>query len=89
MTHAVTRFRITLVLRETAGRVAPGDLSYFPPKSPDLGSGNRTVPFAGGSARLDGVEYRWLTLRQAAAIPLSSTGRALVQTLSNDSRYQR
>ncbi len=89
MTHAVTRFRITLVLRETAGRAAPGDLSYFHPKSPDLGSGDRVVSFAGGPTRLDGVEYRWLTLRRAASLPLSSTGRALVQTLSNDSRYQR
>ena len=83
MTHAVTRYRITLVLRETAGRAAPDEPSYFHPKSPDLGLGTRVVPFAGGAARLDGVEYRWLTLRQAASLPLSSTGRALLEKLSH------
>ncbi|MBO7708427.1 MAG: A/G-specific adenine glycosylase [Thermoguttaceae bacterium] len=89
MTHAVTRYRIRLVLRETAGRAAPGEPSYFHPESPDLDLGGRIIPFAGGAARLDGVEYRWLTLRQASDIPLSSTGRALVQKLSNGFPYQR
>ena len=89
MTHAVTRYRIRLVLRETAGHAAPGEPSYFHPKSPDPGLGSRVIPFAGGTTRLDGVEYRWLTLRQAAGIPLSSTGRTLVQKLSSDTPHQQ
>ena len=85
MTHAVTRYRITLVLRETAGRVAPGGTSFFDPKSPDDRAARTIVAFAGGSTPLEAVEYRWLTPRQAEDIPLSSTGRALVKKLLDGS----
>ena len=88
MTHAVTRYRITLVLRETAGKIAPGETSFFDPKTPDDRRARAAISFAGGIAPLEAVEYRWLTPRQAEEIPLSSTGRALVKKLLKGFPYR-
>ncbi|MGI5831353.1 MAG: A/G-specific adenine glycosylase [Thermoguttaceae bacterium] len=82
LTHAVTHYRIRLILCDTAGHALPDERSFFHPTKPFVGAADKIVPFAGGDTPLDAVEYRWLTLRQAAMIPLSSTGRKLVKELS-------
>ena len=82
MLHSVTRYRITLLLRGTAGRVPKGVPSFFRTAGPSAAHAKVVIPFAGGAAPLDALEYRWLSLHQAEKIPLSSTGRELLRRLA-------
>ena len=80
--HTVTRYRISLVLREAAGKVPVGTPSFFHPVRPLADLAGTVIPFAGGTVPLNAVEYRWLSLEQAEKIPLSSTGRELLRRLA-------
>ena len=82
MPHTVTRYRITLLLRGAAGKVPEGAPSFFHPVRPSAAQAKTVIPFAGGAAPLEAIEYRWLSPGQAEKIPLSSTGRELLRRLA-------
>ncbi len=69
--HSVTRYKITLLFCESRWIK-----SQDPPR---INSGK--IVFASGKFDLTSVQTRWVTLDEARIMPLSSTGRKLVQYL--------
>lgn len=99
--HAVTRYRIRLVLCAVEGQCDSDDSPFYlsgvkkgknrtesdankkSDASKKKNAEKKSVPFSGGTVSVADLTFRWLTLAEAAAIPLSSTGRKLVDDLQN------
>ena len=87
--HAVTRYRIRLVLLDTNGYADGGTLTGMPSADGAKGEEARMVEFAGGTACATSLEYQWLSPEDAEGIPLSSTGRKLVKFLRKSGTESR
>lgn len=85
--HVVTRYKIELSFGEAVDgdskKSSAGSIGRAEPFWLSLAHKRVSLRFAGGTATAETVVFRYVTLAEAAALPLSTTGRQLLERLKD------